>query len=126
VRQAKLGPRKRGQARNKKRSSGIPQAGQAVPAPYPSHAPGRNGRELAPPVPHLGVFSWQFLMTARRHPETKKISHKGTKTLRDFIIIKPFFPLCLRVLVANFIAGQKQTLIRLLKCKTISYKMTLC
>jgi len=29
------------------KSNGIPHEGQAVPAPYPSYAPGRNRRELA-------------------------------------------------------------------------------
>jgi len=35
-----------------------PREGQAVPAPYPSHAPGRNGREPAPPVPVFGTYDF--------------------------------------------------------------------
>ena len=39
-----------------KNGSGTSLAGQAVPAPYPSDVPGRNCRELAPPVPQLELF----------------------------------------------------------------------
>jgi hypothetical protein len=38
------------------KKNGTLKDGQAVPALYISHAPERNCRELAPPVPQFGYF----------------------------------------------------------------------
>ncbi|MCP5108190.1 MAG: hypothetical protein GY950_32690 [bacterium] len=40
-----------------RKNNRIPQAGQAGPAPYTSHAPGRKRRELAVPVPRAAHFN---------------------------------------------------------------------